>query len=129
MGNLEKQFYDLDDKISFEFHKYHQINLLTQLKQIYACLNELYRTNCYNQAEPSIIAPFWYEKGDYFYIRAFINLKKNITLQFEDEPIETFVMPRIGMEYQNVTIHIKNVWEQGDKAGFNIELNSVKIVR
>ena len=110
--------------ISFVFNKYTNSGLFNLLKFINTILNELYNDNCFDT--PKKVAPFIYEKEDSFYIRCFVNPKKVIS-KFENEEISAFHFPQTNATYKEATIVFKNIWEDKSRAGYNIELYSVKI--
>ena len=77
-----------------------------------------------------IVAPFYFEKGDAFYIRCF--LPKNtsgytIISQFDNEPEERFNIPRLGCIYKSIILTFRNIWEDENnlKSGFHLELKNV----
>jgi len=107
--------------MSFSFNKYENLNLYTMLKYINKSLVNIYKKQAYNPTDN--VSPFYFEKGDYFYIKCFLpntNGKYHITSLFNNTE-EKFTVPRVGCSYSTVVLDIKNIWEK-DNAGFNLEL-------
>lgn len=113
--------------LSFCFNKYENINLLTMLRYINTKLIELYNKKSDN---PVNVAPFYFEKDDNFYIRCYLpNVKGKyyITSSFNNNE-ESFNIPRIGATYTHVVIDIRNIWENHNRSGFNLELKETDII-
>ena len=124
----------LKKHISFSFYKYPELNgnhsgSLNFIKKCYETLTNIYKNYEYDNRD-SEIAPFFHEKGDYYYIRCYLPKSKyfyNIISEFEDEKESIFNIPRIDTIYKSVIIEFRNIWEDTDtsKRGFNIELKNV----
>lgn len=113
--------------VSFSFNKHENINLYTMLKNINNSLKNLYKNKAYNPVET--VSPFYYEKGDYFYIKCYLpqtNKKYHITSFFNDTE-EAFIIPKIGCTYSSIVVDIKNIWEKDNQSGFNLELKETYI--
>lgn len=113
--------------VSFLFHKYDNLTLYTMLKNINSSLVNFYKNKAYNPINN--IAPFYYEKGDYFYIKCYLpnmNNKYLVSSLFNDIE-EQFNIPRVGMIYNYVILDIRNIWEKETLAGFNLELKETYI--
>lgn len=107
--------------ISFIFPKYENLSLLNFLKYVQEKLEELYKTTSYN---PQNLSNIYYEKGDYFYIKTHLpNTYKNYNIisVFNNQQ-ETFYVPKLGATYNYIIVDIRNIWEQNNLAGFNLEL-------
>jgi hypothetical protein len=107
--------------ISFSFNKYENSNLYIMLKYINKSLVNIYKKQVYNPINN--VSPFYYEKGDYFYIKCFLpntNGKYHITSLFNNIE-EQFIIPKVGYSYNTIVLDIKNIWEK-DNVGFNLEL-------
>jgi hypothetical protein len=118
--------------ISFCLNKWENIWLLDLMKFIEKGLINLYKRYEGESEDSQNVASFFYEKGEYFYIRCFLPKVKseyNIISKFENEEYEKFSVPRIGYIYHSVIINFKNIWEDNSRAGFNIELKNVEIRR
>jgi hypothetical protein len=116
----------LKKNISFSFNKYDNFNLYTMLKYINKSLVSIYKKQAYNPIDN--VSPFYYEKGDYFYIKCYlpnINGKYHITSLFNNIQ-ENFTIPRVGYSYSAIVLDIKNIWEK-DNAGFNLELKETYV--
>lgn len=112
--------------ISFSFYKYDNLNLLTLLKHVQQRLSELYKEKSYN---PQNVSSIFYEKGDYFYVKAYLpnmNNKYTITSIFNTE-VEDFKVPRVGITYDSIILDIRNIWEKDNCAGINLELKETYV--
>jgi hypothetical protein len=113
--------------ISFSFNKYDNINLYIMLKHINTSLSYLYKQKAYNPTDN--IASFFYEKGNYFYIKCYLpntNNKYQIVSMFNDNE-EIFTIPKVNSFYNTVVLDIRNIWEKNNQAGFNLELKETYI--
>lgn len=113
--------------ISFLFKKYDNLTLYTMLKNINQSLINFYKNKAYNPIEN--ISSFFYEKGDYFYVKCYLpnmNGKFLITSVFNDVE-EDFKPPHVGLTYNTVILDIRNIWEKDNHAGFNLELKETYI--
>lgn len=113
--------------ISFSFNKYDNMSLYTMLKHIYTSLSYLYKKKAYNPIDN--IAPFFYEKGDYFYIKCYMpntGGKYQIISMFNDKE-DKFTIPMVNSSYDVIVLDIKNIWEKNNQAGFNLELKETYI--
>lgn len=118
--------------ISFVFDKKNCLTLLNMLRYINENLTIFFNKQ---QIEPINVSPFFFEKGDFFYIRCFLpNYKKDkktiyhIKSKYSDSHshVESFVIPNVGYIYNSVIIDIRNIWVDNLKAGFNLELKETK---
>jgi len=121
----------LKKHISFSFNKYECSSLYKLLQFINKVLTEAFIKYDDENIDKNV-SPFYYEKGDTFYIRCFLPKSKSnylITSQFENEPENTFHIPRVGSKYQSVIIDFRNIWQDfnSNAAGFHIELKHVHI--
>lgn len=113
--------------LSFSLSKSNNLNLYIMLKHINSSLTNMYKHKAYNPL--SNISPFFYEKGDFFYIKCYLpntNKKYQISSFFNNTE-ESFIIPQIGYIYNTVIIDIRNIWEKNDNAGFNLELKETYI--
>lgn len=113
--------------LAFSFYKHENLNLYTMLKYINKSLTLIYKQKAYNPSDN--ISPFFYEKGDYFYIKCYLpnmNKKYQITSFFNDLE-ESFVIPTVGNSYNTVIVDIRNIWEKDNHAGFNLEVKETYI--
>ena len=107
--------------MSFGFNKYENLGLLTLLKNIYNKLTSVYKKESETNVTP---APFFFEKGDIFYIKCYlpnINGKYSITSIF-DNIDGKFAIPYLGSTYTSIIVDIRNIWEKDNHSGFNLEL-------
>lgn len=113
--------------ISFVYNKYENQTLYTLLKNINMDLITFYKDKYNNKKSSSM---FFYEKDEYFYIKCYlpnIKYKYFINSFFNDIKEPTFKMPYVGTIYSTVIIDIKNIWEQENNYGFNLELKETYI--
>lgn len=113
--------------VAFSFSKIENLNLHIMLKHFNKALSSIYKQKAYNPIDN--MSPFFYEKGDYFYIKCYLpntNKKYQITsfLNNEEEP---FIIPKVGCSYNTVIVDIRNIWEKDNHAGFNLELKETYI--
>jgi hypothetical protein len=107
--------------LSFSINRWENPNLITLLRHINTSLSELYKNMSYSNLN---VAPFFFEKGDYIYIRTYLpntNGKYHI-----HNNLGNFIVPRKDSTFDSITIYFKNIWEDDTKAGFNIELKEVE---
>ena len=115
--------------ISFIFSKYENLSLLNFLKYVQEKLAELYKAKSYN---PQNLSNIYYEKGDYFYVKTHLpntyksGIHYNIISVFNNEP-EKFTVPKLGATYNYIIVDIRNIWEQNNLAGFNLELKETYV--
>lgn len=112
--------------ISFSFNKSDNLNLFIMLRFINQSLVTIYKKQAYNAVNN--VSPFFYEKGDYFYIKCYLpntRGKYHIT-SFSNNIEQQFITPRIGCSYNTVILDIKNIWEKNN-AGFNLELKETHV--
>lgn len=110
--------------IVFEFDKYAHSSLLKLLKYIDNTL-QTETKNKFSELFDKTIYSLYNETEDNFMIRCYLpsnNSKYNIQTNFG-----YFNLPRIGCVYNDSRIEFRNIWKNGDKYGFNIELKSVSI--
>ena len=132
--NPQVSWIDISKKnLSFKFNKYENINLLILFKHIHETLTNIYNIKKDEFAEDHIeLAPFFYEKDDYFYLRCYLpNLKGkyHIKSTFNNENTD-FNIPRNDCIFDNVIIEFRNIWDDKDnlKAGYNIELKETHVI-
>jgi hypothetical protein len=113
--------------LSFSFKKYDNLNLYTMLKNINNSLTYFYKNKAYNPVDN--ISSFFYEKGDYFYIKAYLpNMNgKYLVNSYFNTTEEAFKIPRVGIIYDTIILDIRNIWEKESHAGFNLELKETYI--
>lgn len=112
--------------ISFSFNKRDNINLLIMLKSIFSKLHDIYNRKA-NHPKP--ISSFFFEKDDSFYIRCYlpnIRGKYHILSYFNDDS-EEFTIPKLSSIYNIIIVDIRNIWEDDNKAGFNLELKETSL--
>lgn len=114
--------------LSFCFNRYENLSLLTMLQYIDS---RIVATLKDKTSMAKNVAPFYFVKGDYFYIRCYMpNTQRtgtyNITSYFNNN-LEPFDVPRILSVYSAVIIDIRNIWEDNDRAGYNLELKEVSL--
>lgn len=116
--------------IVFEFDKSTHLTLLDLMRRLNDKLQTELKKNCselFDKEIYNIVS----EKETSFSIRCFlptIRGKYNIICKDSDENGLIFKLPRLDCIFKEITIEIKNVWQTGDKRGFNIELKSVNYV-
>jgi hypothetical protein len=113
--------------IVFEFDKSTHLSLLLLMRRLNDKLQMELKINCSELFDKEIY-DIVSEKETTFSIRCFlptIRGKYNIICQDPDENGLVFKLPRLDCIFKEITIEIKNVWQTGDKRGFNIELKSV----
>jgi hypothetical protein len=114
--------------ISFGFNKYENASLLLFLKSIYNKFDNIYHDNAYNKYELYTLAPFYYEKDDFFYIKCYLPRVKNIySIKSEfNGNVDQFTLPNKDCIYNSIVIDFRNIWETNKQAGFNMELKITK---
>lgn len=112
--------------ISFSFNKYDNLTLLSMLRYINDKLINIYKNK---SATPHTVSPFFYEKGDLFYIRCYLpNIKGKYHIEsYFNETVEKFTIPKLSSIYSIIIIDIRNIWEDDIKAGFNLELKETLV--
>ena len=114
--------------ISFSFNRYDNLTLLNMLKYINSKLSIIYEKK---SNDPMPISTFFYEKGDNFYIRCYLpNTRGNYHIDsFFNNESEKFSIPNLSSVYNNITIDIRNIWEDLDnnRAGYNLELKKTSL--
>ena len=113
--------------VSFLFKKHENLNLYTMLRNVNNSLTYFYKTKAYNPIDN--ISPFFYEKGDYFYVKSYLpNINgKYLINSYLNNIEEIFKVPRIGIIYDVIILDIRNIWEKDNHAGFNLELKETCI--
>lgn len=112
--------------IVFEFDKRTHLNLLLLIRRLDNMLqnqlkkqfSELFDKEIYN-----IVS----ETDTHFTLRCFlptVRNKYNIICKGDVDNM-VFKLPRLDCVFKDIMIEIKNVWQTGDKRGYNIELKSV----
>jgi hypothetical protein len=113
--------------ISFAFNKYDNLSLLNMLRYINEKLTCVYNNK---SIYPKTISPFFFEKDDLFYIRCYLpntgKGKYHIQSYFNNE-LEIFNIPKLSSSYNTIIIDIRNIWEDDNKAGFNLELKETSL--
>lgn len=110
--------------MSFSINKHENPHLIKLLYYINNSLISVYEKS----SGKTNISWFFFEKGDYIYIRTYLpNLKGkyHINSIYNNEQCE-FIIPRKDCVFMSITIYIKNIWEDINGAGFNIELKETK---
>jgi hypothetical protein len=116
--------------IVLEFDRVKHASLLTLIKGINSTLlyqlrkrySELYSKNIYD-----IVS----EKESTFTIRCFLpnsSGKYFINCTNNQNETLTYKLPRVSSQYDIATVEIRNVWVNGEKSGFNIELKNVHYI-
>ena len=112
--------------IVFEFDKRTHLNLLLLIKRLDDTLqnqlkkkfSELFDKEIYN-----IVS----ETETHFTLRCFlptVRNKYNIICKGDVDNM-VFKLPRLDCIFKDIMVEIKNVWQTGNKIGYNIELKSV----
>jgi hypothetical protein len=112
--------------ISFAFNKYENLSLLNMLRYINEKLTIIYNNK---SMYPKNLSPFFFEKDDLFYIRCYLpntKWKYHIESYFNDNS-EEFFIPKLSSIYNIIIIDIRNIWEDDNKAGFNLELKETSL--
>lgn len=110
----------------FEFDKRTHLPLLLLIRRLDDILQQQLKKN-FSELFHKEIHNIVSETDTHFTLRCFlptIRGKYNIICKDNDKSIE-FKLPRINCIFKNVTIEIKNLWETGDRRGYNIELKYV----
>lgn len=113
--------------IVFEFDKRTHLSLLNLMRQLNDILQAELKKN-FSELFDKEIYNIVSEKETSFSIRCFlpnVRGKYNIICKDSEEARLVFKLPRLECIFKEITIEIKNVWQTGDKRGFNIELKSV----
>lgn len=121
--NPQVSWVDASNKnLSFSFNKWENITLLKLLVYIHDTLTEIYNDSAYNG--PKILAPFFFEKDDKFYIRTYLpKVKGHFGIKSVFNEIQDkFNIPRKDCIYNYIIIDFRNIWESDNRAGYNIEL-------
>jgi hypothetical protein len=113
----------LDKKFMvFEFEKYNHLALLGLLKHINTVLKNITK-NKFSELFDKNIYDLFNEDDEKFMIRCYLpnyNGKYSIETDYGK-----FNLPRIGCCYDMATIEFRNIWKNGEKYGFNIELKRI----
>ena len=129
-GKICLEFYDckvayIEEKsLVFIFDKSTHLSLLMLLRSISDSLNgEL--SKIHTRLISKECFPLYYEteEKDAFTVKCYLP-KRNGIYQINCGG-QQFRMPRKGGCYKSVIVHLKNIWEQKDKTGFNLELLSI----
>lgn len=119
----------LKKNISFGFNKCDNLSLslLNMLRYINDKLTIIYNNK---SMYPKVLSPFFFEKGDLFYIRCYLpntgKGKYHIESYFNNIK-EDFTIPRLSSTYSTIIIDIRNIWEDDNKSGFNLELKETSV--
>ncbi len=119
-----KVFFVNDKNIILEYDKFHDIYLLSMLrninKQIIGLFNDIYR-------EDISTYPFFSEREKTFTIQCFVpKIKDKINVKYINEGVEcNFRYPNRNCIIDHCEIEIKNIWLLNGKSGFNVELKSM----
>jgi hypothetical protein len=113
---LDKKF------IVFEFEKYSCLSLLKLLRHTNITLKNLTK-NKFSELFDKEIYDLFNEDDEKFLIRCYLpnyNGKYSIETDYG-----RFNLPRVGCCYDMITVEFRNIWKNGEKYGFNIELKRV----
>lgn len=123
--NPEVKF--IDKKfVVFYFDKYKHSSLLKLLKHMDAVLQNFVKCK-YSELFDKKIYSIFSEDDMGFTIRCYLpNRNGKYNIQTETQTIR-FTLPRLGCIYDVATIEFRNIWKNGDKYGFNIELKGVNV--
>lgn len=113
---LDKKF------IVFEFEKYSCLSLLKLLRHTNITLKNLTK-NKFSELFDKEIYDLFNEDDEKFLIRCYLpnyNGKYSIETDYG-----RFNLPRVGCCYNMITVEFRNIWKNGEKYGFNIELKRV----
>lgn len=116
--------------VVFEFDRIKHASLLGLLKSVNNSLlfelrrrySELYNKDVYNM---------YSETDDKFTIRCFLpnsSGKYHIQVNSNQNERLTFHLPRVDACYDIATVEIRNVWVNGERRGFNLELKAVHFI-
>lgn len=105
--------------ISLSFNRHENLNLLGFLRNVQKKLQYIHSLK-----SESILHSFFYEKGDYFYIKCYLPNLNNKYLITSNSELDTEVwkVPRLNCSYTSVILDIKNIWENKLNSGINLEL-------
>lgn len=107
--------------LAFSINRWENPDVITLLRYINTSLSKFYKDTSYSDLN---VAPFFFEKGDFIYIRTYLpntNGKYHI-----HNNLGSFIVPRQNSSFDSITIYFKNIWDDDTKAGFNIELKEVE---
>lgn len=116
--------------IVFEFDKNNSIGLYSLLKMINEEIKELiYRSNIIRDAN------FYdmysdIEDGNKYTIRCSLpKFKWNYKIEYIYNTDKVpFVLPRLGCVFDEIVVEIRNVWQNNNKLGYNLELKKVIVI-
>jgi hypothetical protein len=112
--------------IVFEFDKRTHLNLLLLIRRLDDILQKQLKKN-YSELFDKEIYNIVSETETHFTLRCFlptVRNKYNIICKGDTDNM-IFKLPRLNCVFKDIMIEIKNVWQTGDKRGYNIELKSV----
>ena len=107
--------------LSFSINRWENPSLIILLRHINQALSNIYKKVSYSNLN---VAPFFFEKGDFIYIRTYLpntNGKYHI-----NNNLCNFFVPRKDSTFDSIVIYFKNIWDDDTNAGFNIELKDVE---
>lgn len=123
--NPEVKFVD-KKFIVFSFEKYKHMSLLKLLVYIDTTLKSKTKRKFSELFDKDIYSIFS-ENENEFMIRCYLpSYNGKYKVQTETENVR-FNLPRLGCVYDTAKIEFRNIWKNGDKYGFNIELKSVNL--
>lgn len=113
--------------ISFAFNKRDNMSLLIMLRYINDRLIFVYNNK---SIYPKPVAPFFFEKDELFYIRCYLpNIKGKYHIEsYFNNNLESFTIPKLSSIYNIIIIDIRNIWEDENKSGFNLELKETSLL-
>lgn len=115
---LDKKF------IVFEFDKYSNMGLLELLKYINIILQN-HTKNKFSELFDKDFYNLFNEDDEKFTIRCYLpNYNGKYAIQTD---YGKFNLPRIGYCYDMTVIEFRNIWKNGEKYGFNIELKRIVV--
>lgn len=111
----------------FEFNKYENLGLYKMLESINEQLYNFLK-NFYPIQTEMCYKIFSDIEGDKFTIRCHlpkVGRKYLITSKFSNNDVP-FILPKVNCIFDSITIDIKNIWEQNNRVGFNLELKGTR---
>lgn len=114
--------------IVFKFSKTDCLNLLLSLRAIDARLKGYLFWKYGLDKDLFTDHPIASEDETHFTIRCHLPQYKNKYLiheEWEGQEVK-FMMPNVGKVYKSAYLELKNIWENGKRLGYNIELKQIK---
>jgi hypothetical protein len=113
--------------VVFQFDKFDQSTLFTLVKYTNSvCVNQLKRQ--YPISSEKTLYDLFSEQDNTFTLRCYLpNFKGKYFIDYyEDDAEVRFKVPHSNIVLDEVTIYIRNIWENLDKLGFNLEVKQIR---